>query len=71
MTRWAWGLWLVIIIVSFGVFEGLAIYTGTPTLSQTVWSASEAFPLLPFLFGLLCGGLGVHFFWTSKDSKNG
>jgi uncharacterized membrane protein len=37
--------------------------TDTPTLSQTVWHASEVFPLLPWLGGVLMGGLAVHFWW--------
>lgn len=63
MKKWIWGLWIVLIIVSFGIMEGIALNTGTPTLSQTVWDVSKSFPLLPFLAGLLSGGLAVHFWW--------
>ena len=61
-----WGWWLVGIVVSFGVLEGWALQSHTTTLSQTVWGASEAFPLLPFLVGILVGGLGVHFWWGGR-----
>lgn len=63
MTRWLWGVWLLCILATFGLMEGLALHGGTVTLSQTVWDASSAFPLLPFLAGLLCGGLATHFWW--------
>lgn len=67
MRRWIWGVWLLIIIASFGAMEGCALDSGTVTLSQTVWDTSAAFPLLPFLAGLLCGGLAVHFWWGGKN----
>lgn len=58
-----WTLWLLFLIVSFGCFEAYAIKTSRTTLSRYVWTASKAFPLLPFIAGLLAGGLAVHFWW--------
>lgn len=58
-----WALWLILIVVSFAPLERFALIHGVPTLSRTVWDASDAFPLLPFLGGLLTGGLAVHFWW--------
>lgn len=66
MKRWYWGVWIIFFIVSFGVMEGIAIQTGTPTLSRTVWDAQTAFPLLEGLFCFVIGGLVVHFFWTNQ-----
>lgn len=66
MTRWGWGLWALAVIGSFGVLEGWAVYTGTPTLSRTVWDASAAFSLLGPLVCLIVGGLIVHFWWREK-----
>jgi len=63
MSYWAWALWVVLIAVSFGLLEGWAISQKRPTLSATVWLFSKNFPLLPFLAGLLAGGLAVHFWW--------
>lgn len=60
---WLWACWLLFLVVSFAIFEGLALYRGTPTLSRSVWTWSKNFPLLPFLAGLLAGGLAVHFWW--------
>ncbi len=69
MTRLRWGVWVLLIAITFGVMEGIALYTGTPTLSRAVWDASVAFPLLPFIAGMLCGGLGVHFWWPNQGLK--
>jgi uncharacterized membrane protein len=61
MTGWA--LWLLTIIVSFALFEGYALKTGHMTLSRWVWTISKAFPLFPWLAGVLTGVLATHFFW--------
>lgn len=79
MSYWKWALWVFLIAASFAGFETLALMTGTPTLSRSVWTWSQAFPLLPFLAGLLAGGLAVHFWWggivsfapVGKDDKPG
>lgn len=63
MSYWVWAAWLVFLIVSFAIMEGWALKTGKPTLSASVWTWSAHFPLLPFICGLLAGGLAVHFFW--------
>jgi len=60
---WFWVFWVLFIAVSFAVAEGYAIKTGRVTLSATVWKITRAWPLLPFVAGLLAGGLAVHFWW--------
>jgi len=70
MTYWLWGLWVFLIAVSFAVLESLALYRGRPTLSRSVWTWSKNFPLLPFLAGLLAGGLAVHFWWMGAPGLN-
>lgn len=60
---WFWGAWVIFFAVSFAVFETYALVTGRATLSRSVWTWSKNFPLLPFLAGLLAGGLAVHFWW--------
>lgn len=63
---WVWVGWLIFLIVSFAIFEGYAIKTGRQTLSRTVWIWSKAWPPLPFICGLIAGGLAVHFWWTNQ-----
>lgn len=59
-----WTLWVAAILVSFAIFETLAIKRpGGKTLSRFVWEVSKAWPPLPFVLGLLVGGLAVHFWW--------
>jgi len=53
----------VIVIVALLSYEAWAIHTERTTLSRMVWRASLAWPPLPFVVGLVCGGLAVHFWW--------
>lgn len=69
-SYWIWAAWLAFLVVSFGVLEGWNLYRGTPTLSRSVWTWSKNFPLLPFLCGLLAGGLAVHFWWMGAPGLN-
>lgn len=61
--QWAWSIWLLVILVSFALMEGFAIKTSRMTLSRYTWTASKAFPPLPFLIGFLVGFLACHFWW--------
>lgn len=58
-----WTAWLLAIIVSFAVFEGYALKKDRTTLSRFTYNVAKAWPLLPFVLGLVAGGLAVHFFW--------
>jgi hypothetical protein len=58
-----WTVWLLAIIFSFALFEGIALYRGTPTLSRYTWTISKAWPPLPFVAGLIVGFLACHFWW--------
>lgn len=60
---WFWAFWIVALIVSFAIAEGYALAKGKTTLSRSVWTWSQNFPLLPFIAGLVAGGLAVHFWW--------
>ena len=64
--NWVWTLWLLAWIASFAVFEGFAIRTHRTTLSAFVWALSKGWPPLPFVCGLVAGGLAVHFWWTGQ-----
>jgi hypothetical protein len=58
-----WTGWILVIVITFGAIEGLALAWGDTTLSRYVWEISLAWPLLPFCYGLVVGGLAVHFWW--------
>jgi hypothetical protein len=60
---WVWAGWLIFLIVSFAAFEGWALKTGHMTLSRFTWTATKAFPPLPFVAGFLAGFLCCHFWW--------
>jgi len=62
-VNWVWTGWLGFFIASFAVFETWALRTGRTTLSRYTWNASQAWPPLPFVLGLIAGGLAVHFWW--------
>jgi len=58
-----WFIWIVAVILTFAAGETWCIKTGRKTLSRTVWTLSKEFPWFGPLFGLVIGGLAVHFFW--------
>jgi hypothetical protein len=60
---WYWAAWLFAIIVTFAVPEGYALHNGGTTFSAFMWGTTTAWPLWEFLWGLLIGGLAVHFWW--------
>lgn len=58
-----WPIWLAAVVLSFALFEGLALYRGTPTLSRFVWTLSKAWPPFTYFAGFLTGFLACHFWW--------
>jgi hypothetical protein len=70
ISYWIWAGWLLLLITSFSIFEGWNLYKGTPTLSASVWTWSKNFPLLPWIAGVLVGGLAVHFWWMGAPGLN-
>lgn len=58
-----WVLWLLAIAGSFAGLEFWAVKTGKPTLSRFIATAGVKFPLILVFYGMLFGGLAVHFFW--------
>lgn len=58
-----WTIWLLVIIVSFGLLEAYAFRHNKMTLSRYIYGCSKAWPVLPFVLGLIVGGLAVHLFW--------
>jgi hypothetical protein len=63
---WIWPVWLTAVAGSFAVLEGRAIHAGEDTLSRATWKTTKAWPPLAVVYGMLFGGLAVHFFWTNE-----
>lgn len=70
MSYWIWGAIILSWIIEFAIYETWNLRKGTPTLSASVWTWSANFPLLPFICGLLAGGLAVHFWWMGAPGLN-
>jgi len=53
-----------LLVLGLFVYEAYALINSKSgdTISEIVWHLSQR-PLVPFLFGLLCG----HFFWQRMD----
>jgi hypothetical protein len=54
--------WLVAAAWLLGI-EWWLLATGRPTLSRRMVLASRAWPLMPWVMGVVVGGLAVHFWW--------
>ncbi len=65
MTWMWWAVWFPLTIGSFALIEGYALKHGDRqwTLSRTIATVGEKWPLSIALFGAFFGGLLVHFFW--------
>ena len=68
-NKWLWIYWpaalALIALVLFAIPEYIAIKrkTAGPTFSLFMWTMATKFPLWTFLWGMLVGGLAVHFLW--------
>ena len=66
-----WAAWILFCIASFGILEGMALTRqGGVSLSQSMYDATQVWPLLPVLFGIVMGGLTVHFWWHWIPSES-
>jgi len=63
-----WTVWLILIGATFAIGETYALMNKRQTLSRWVWTVSKAFPLFPWIVGVLVGGLAVHFWWGGAFS---
>ena len=65
MTRkwlwWAWPAFLLAFLVGFAVLEGIAF--------EYLWTIGQKWPLSLVLWGMVVGGLSVHFFWNWNPKK--
>lgn len=65
-VSWPWVLWLLAFVASFAVLEGYAFKhpQRENTLSRATWKLGQRWPLSLVLFGMVFGGLAVHFYWN-------
>lgn len=65
--KWLWWYWpgalAFILIVLFAIPEYIAITSGGPTFSYFMFIMGQHFPLWIFVWGMIVGGLAVHFLW--------
>jgi lipoprotein signal peptidase len=66
-----WIGWLAAFALTFTVFETIALTNNGLTLSMFTWHASEAWPPLIFIDGIVIGGLAVHFWWHWSPPSTG
>ena len=55
--------WLVGLFIFLVAYDIYAITKNKPTVSWAVFYTSRKWPIVPFLFGFLVGGLAGHFFF--------
>jgi hypothetical protein len=56
--------WFGLIILCLAIilgYEAIALWTGRQTLSRYTVRGCRNYPLIPFVVGLIVGGLAVHF----------
>lgn len=73
---WPWIVSLGAFLTWFAIFETYALKhpERMNTLSRFVWNIGQAWPLSLVVFGMVFGGLAVHFFWNwcpALGSQNG
>ncbi len=56
-------LWLVGLFFFLVAYDIYAVIKGKSTVSWIVFDISRKWPIVPFLFGFLIGGLAGHFFF--------
>lgn len=56
-------LWLVGLFFFLIAYDIYAVLKGKSTISWIVFDTSRKWPIIPFLFGFLVGGLAGHFFF--------
>ena len=60
---WVWLGWFSLTVILFAIFETYALKTGRMTLSRFTFTIGLRWPLFLVLWGMIVGGLAVHFFW--------
>lgn len=63
MTSRKWAIFLAIVFAAFLALEFYSLATGTPTLSQAVWSLSDRIHWIGYPITFAAGFVGGHWFW--------
>lgn len=63
-----WIVWLLFLVISFAIMEGMSIHDNTSTLSRFVWNLTAAFPPIMYIAGFLAGFLCCHFWWLGSPA---
>lgn len=63
VTALHWAALNIAWVLGFAVLEFSAIRSQSLTLSRFVYDLNVQWPISSFLFGLVIGGLAVHFYW--------
>ena len=59
-----WTIWLFVALpATFAAAEGYRVVEGQDDALALRVDLSKAFPLFPWIAGVLTGGLAVHFWW--------
>lgn len=56
-------IWLIGMFVFLVAYDIYAATKGKVTISWSIFEISRKWPIVPFLFGFLVGGLAGHFFF--------
>lgn len=61
-----WIIWILVVVISFAILECYAFNhpARENTLSRFIWSVGQKWPLSLVIYGMLFGGLAVHFYWN-------
>jgi hypothetical protein len=70
MMKLLWAAWLVCFVLTFAALEWYAIANQQPTLSRCAWELGQKWPLILVIYGMLWGGLAVHFWWNWLPASN-
>lgn len=63
-TPWIFGAVWSVLFFTYFEWRAFKYPQSQNTLSRFVWSVGQKWPLSLVLWGMLIGGLSVHFFWN-------
>lgn len=67
MTIRLWMLFLIAVAAICLMLEIYALRTGTPTLSQLIWTAHDRAPWFGYVAAFSVGFVGGHWFWPRRQ----
>jgi hypothetical protein len=70
VTKRSWAVFLLIVLAVGAALELFGYFTGTFTLSQSVWAwTGDYWPLALAVCSFVFGALVTHFWWRSGEEK--